>query len=213
MRFTPITPPRWEVRLRWPCVWLDGLRSICWQPQGARDRRSGDRQLPFRGLMLQLANLATRYVAASLRGRSSLIWSSRWLWCRLSHPLPAALQQRAGDDRAARKWREQGRPGMNEPRKDGPADRIDLVVAEPTAHAATASAATPLGLLARRMAGQPLLRWFRWRAPGLWRCGRLGDQNTGRSVARAPAHRAGPPPRSSAIMFAMRRARACRLTR
>jgi hypothetical protein len=29
--------------------------------------------------MLQLANLATRYVAASLRGRSSLIWSSRWL--------------------------------------------------------------------------------------------------------------------------------------
>lgn len=49
---------------------------------------------------------------------------------------------------------------MNEPRKDGPADRIDLVVAEPTAHAATASAATPPGLLARRMAGQPLLRWF-----------------------------------------------------
>lgn len=49
---------------------------------------------------------------------------------------------------------------MSESRKDGPADRIDPPVVEPTVHVAAASAATPTDLLARRMAGQPLRRWL-----------------------------------------------------
>jgi hypothetical protein len=48
---------------------------------------------------------------------------------------------------------------MSESRMDGPADHVDPPVAEPKARVAV-SVATPPGLLARRMAGQPLRRWL-----------------------------------------------------
>lgn len=49
---------------------------------------------------------------------------------------------------------------MSAPRKDGPADHVDPPAAEPKPPVAIASVATPPGLLARRMAGQPLRRWL-----------------------------------------------------
>ena len=49
---------------------------------------------------------------------------------------------------------------MSEPRKDGPTDHVDPPAAEPKAPFAAVSVATPPGLLARRMAGQPLQRWL-----------------------------------------------------